>query len=336
MNRPIASDLREIARKERLFPWLDQVCVRRWFSGQSETPIAGGDSCNTARVGVSREDAPHSGSTAWAPLGAPPAGYADLGAISPELALVDPVLAERAGMLLPEPQERPKHGRRVAEAPRPSVSPPRRPEVAPPRVARRRSRWRRTVALAVLIFTAGAASGGLLGRRQEASPRAQLQAQANRSTMPIATNGEHSAAETKSDAKSKASRPLRSGHRSSTSVMAREKRKVAPAIWAANVLGVTVGIDGRGVRLVWERPTESNHVVVVRKLVSDQRSVVVFRGQATSFRDVSARRCTAYRYIIINYNGRGHPSTGVPTSVVTQGCGRKAAPGSSRSRDDLS
>jgi hypothetical protein len=191
----------------------------------------------------------------------------------------------------------------------------------------------------------------LLGRRQEASPRTQLQSQANLSTVPIATNGEHSAAETKSDAKSKASRPLRSGHRSSTSATAREKRRVAPATWAANVLGVTVGIDGRGVRLVWVRPTESNHVVVVRKLVSDQRSVVLLRGQATSFRDVSACGCTAYRYIIINYDGRGHPSTGVPTSVVTQGCGRKAAPGScargtispgvrmrrdrSRRRDDL-
>jgi hypothetical protein len=351
MNRPIASDLREIARKERLFRGLDQVCVRDSARGTSETPIAGGDSCNAVRVGASREDAPHSGSTASAPLGAPPAGYADLGAISPELALVDPVLAGRAGMLLPEPQERPRHSRRTAEAPRPSVSPPRRPEVAPPPVARGRSRWRRTVALAVRIFTAGAASGGLLGRRQEASPRTQLQAQANLSTVPIATNGEHSAAETKSDAKSKASRPLRSGHRSSTSATAREKRRVAPATWAANVLGVTVGIDGRGVRLVWVRPTESNHVVVVRKLVSDQRSVVLLRGQATSFRDVSACGCTAYRYIIINYDGRGHPSTGVPTSVVTQGCGRKAAPGScargtispgvrmrrdrSRRRDDL-
>jgi hypothetical protein len=90
------------------------------------------------------------------------------------------------------------------------------------------------------------------------------------------------------------------------------------------------------VRLVWERPTESNHVVVVRKLVSGRRGVVVFRGRATSFRDVSARRCTAYRYIIINYDGRGRHSTGVPTSVVTQGCGREASRGSSASTNDLS
>jgi len=64
-------------------------------------------------------------------------------------------------------------------------------------------------------------------------------------------------------------------------------------------------------------------VVVVRQLASHQNAGVVFRGRATSFRDVSARRCTAYRYVIINYDGRGHPSTGVPTSVVTQGCGRR-------------
>jgi hypothetical protein len=90
------------------------------------------------------------------------------------------------------------------------------------------------------------------------------------------------------------------------------------------------------VRLVWERPTESNHVVVVRKLVSARQSVLVFRGRATSFRDVSARRCTAYRYIIINYDGRGHQSTGVPTSIVTQGCRRSAPRGLPASTHGLS
>jgi hypothetical protein len=47
---------------------------------------------------------------------------------------------------------------------------------------------------------------------------------------------------------------------------------------------------------------------------------VVFRGGATSFRDISPRPCTAYRYTIVNYDRRGHRSTGVPTSVVTGGC----------------
>jgi hypothetical protein len=61
-------------------------------------------------------------------------------------------------------------------------------------------------------------------------------------------------------------------------------------------------------------------VVVLRRLGDQGRSAVVFHGRATSFRDVSPRRCTAYRYTIVNYDRRGHRSTGVPTSVVTEGC----------------
>jgi hypothetical protein len=239
-------------------------------------------------------------------------------------------------MLLPEPYERPRSRRLVAAAPRPSVSPPRRPEVAPPPSSRRRTRWRRMVVLAALVFTAGAASGGLLGRRQEPAHRALLQAQANVPNARTATDGQNPAAESKPNRESKAPRPRRADHGSLTSSTKQEPHRVAPAKWAANVLGVTVGIDGKGVRVVWERPTESNHVVVVRELISARRSFVVFRGRATSFRDVSAHRCTAYRYIIINYDGRGHHSTGVPTSIVTQGCRRSAPRGSPASTPDPS
>jgi hypothetical protein len=228
-------------------------------------------------------------------------------------------------MLLPERYERPTSHRPVAAASHPNVSPPRRPEVPPPSSERRRMRWRRMVVLAALVFAAGAASGGLLGRREEASPRALLQAQANLPTAPPATAGQNPAAENKPDRATKAPRRRRGGHHSFARATNQEPHRVAAAKWAANVLGVTVGIDGRGVRLVWERPAQSDHVVVVRRLVSHRHSVVVFRGQATSFRDVSARPCTAYRYVIINYDRRGHPSTGVPTSVVTQGCGRRAS-----------
>jgi hypothetical protein len=325
MNRPIPSEVRcrceKSPAKSTFFRGL-MSCASA--SGTSGRPIAGDHSCNTVWVGARREDAPDSSTASREPLGAPPAGYGKLGPVSPELALVDHVLAERLRMLLPEPHERPRPVRRMAEAPRPRVPPPRRAEMAPSRVVRRRSRWRRTIALALLIFTGGAASGGLLGRGPEVSPPTPLQAQANLSTMPAATDSERSGAETTSDGGSTAPRLERSGPRSSTWASTRERRRAAAATWAANVLGVTVGIDGRGVRLVWDRPTESNHVVVIRKLVSHRHSVVVFRGQATSFRDVSASPCTAYRYVIINYDGRGQPSTGVRTSIVTQGCGRKA------------
>jgi hypothetical protein len=72
------------------------------------------------------------------------------------------------------------------------------------------------------------------------------------------------------------------------------------------------------VKLVWQPPVGSAHVVVLR--TRGDRSTVVFRGRAASFRDVPPRACTTYRYTIVNYDRRGHRSTGVPTSVVTAGC----------------
>jgi hypothetical protein len=83
---------------------------------------------------------------------------------------------------------------------------------------------------------------------------------------------------------------------------------------------VTAGVNGSGVKLAWQPPDDSDHVVVFRTLGARERNVVVFRGDATSYRDVSARPCSAYRYTIVNYDLHGHRSTGVPTTVVTQGC----------------
>jgi hypothetical protein len=61
-------------------------------------------------------------------------------------------------------------------------------------------------------------------------------------------------------------------------------------------------------------------VVVLRTRGAGSNSVVVFRGRATRYRDASARSCSEYRYKIVNYDRRGHRSTGVLTSVVTPGC----------------
>jgi hypothetical protein len=61
-------------------------------------------------------------------------------------------------------------------------------------------------------------------------------------------------------------------------------------------------------------------VVVLRSLAAHVRNSVVYRGRASSYRDASPRPCTAYRYTIVNYDQGGHRSTGVPTSVVTDGC----------------
>jgi hypothetical protein len=86
------------------------------------------------------------------------------------------------------------------------------------------------------------------------------------------------------------------------------------------VLGVAAQFGGPGVKLVWQRPTGSGHVVVLRARGDQGRGTVVFRGSAASFRDLSPRPCAVYRYMIVNYDRHGHPSTGVPTSVVTPGC----------------
>jgi len=229
----------------------------------------------------------------------------DLGPISPELALVDDVLAERARMLLPDPTERTRPPRVVPVAWRPPVS-ERQEAVRAGAGPQRRGRWRKTVLLAGLVFAAGAASGGFFGRKDSSSPPMPFEAQVKVRTVTRATGTRtQPLAEPKPTRRGASSRP-------------RPRRRTA--LPAANVLGVTTAVTRRGVRLDWQRPVDSDHVAVIRAIGAHRSKVVVFRGRGTSYRDVSAHPCTTYRYTIVNYDGRGRPSTGVPTSVVTEGC----------------
>jgi hypothetical protein len=260
-----------------------ELCPLNQRSAEIDWPHLG--ACNNAPVSRGSDVVQGSMFGSFRPLGASPRQEADLGAISPELALVDSVLAERARALLPEPRALPRRRRTSARA-----ESPRRPAVQrPTRAPASRSttpRLTKVVVLSAITFAAGAASAELLGWRDAASPRGLLEG----------------------------------GPDGQPSVRSRERRPGAPAKLAANVLGVTAAVDRRGVRLAWQPPVGSRRVVVFRTLDDGKHSVMLFRGRATSIRDDSPRPCRTYRYTIVNYDRGGHRSTGVPTSVVTGGC----------------
>ena len=244
---------------------------------------------------------------------------ASLGPISPELVLVDPVLAEQARQLLPDPGEqfRPPTPvvASVAEAvSRVEITPPPVTEPAPvaePEAPAPRRRWRRILVLAVLVFVAGAVSGALLnGTAPESSGV----------TFDVLTDGQH-APSRGATAKRTSPRPAATSRSTSPPAPLRPpKRREAASGWASNVLGVEARVKEAGVTLAWNRPAGSSRVVVIRARGAHGHRSVLFRGRAASYRDASARPCTAYRYTIVNYDRSGRRSTGVPTSVVTR-CG---------------
>jgi hypothetical protein len=251
--------------------------------------------------------------------------WADLGPISPELVLVDPVLAEQARKLLPDPApERPRR-----RPPLPAAEVVAEPVAPPPR--RRRGR---TVALAAFVFAAGAVSGNLLAERDVPSSagvtfEAQVGAaptpstRTDRATQPLTRRTSTGRTRRTSTRRGPAFRPPvapTTSRRAPTTAARQRPSRASRVTWAANVLGVTARVSRPGVTIVWKRPASSARVVVLRARGARRRGVVVYRGRATGYRDVSPRPCTAYRYTIVNYDRRGHRSTGVPTSVVTNGC----------------
>ena len=255
------------------------------------------------------------------PLGASQAADGSLGVISPELALVDPELAERARQLLPEPRERPKVPPPVAAGPALAQQPA--AKVAPDPEIRRRRRWLRMAALAAVIFVAGAASGTFLGNKETRSPGKAFEVAAvEPTTRPAALRppAVRPAAVRPRAVRPRAVRPPEVSHarpRARTRSAPPQRRRHTRLAWAPNVLGVAAFVDRAGVVLEWRRPPGSERVVVLRTRQGRDKSVVVHSGKATRYRDDSPRPCTGYRYTIVNYDRHGHRSTGIPTSVVT-------------------
>jgi hypothetical protein len=276
------------------------------------------DACNNVPVSREPDVVRDSLLAPFRPLGATQGDEAGLGPISPELALVDPVLADRARPLLPEPPERPRLRQTQATAERSRTPVVQRPAPAP---ARRSpiARWKRTVALSALVFAAGAASGGFLGRREPPSRPVLLEGRLDPPKATVTVKRTKSAAQHTSTHGRQATQNRRDS-RSGESVGPKDRRRRTPVTWGANVLGVTAAVDAREVRLVWQSPSDSDHVVVFRTTDNSKHSLIVYRGRGTSVRDAPPRPCSTYRYTILSYDRSGHPSTGVPTSVVTGGC----------------
>ena len=258
------------------------------------------------------------------PLGAPRADSEELGPITPELVLVDPVLAELARTQLPEPREQTRPRRRIAASSAGGTIGARPKAVSPQSPRSRPRRWQRITVLAALVFAAGAALGGLFKTMPGTSTHVTLEVEAGAAPTTTSSRAPKSTRkEPSSDAPDASRRRLSKDRRTTPATAPKRQRRRAGRprpIWSANVLGVTAAVDVHGVLLVWQRPLRFDQVVVFRTPGTRERSDIVYRGRATSYRDLSARPCTAYRYLIVNYDLAGHRSTGVPTSVVTEGC----------------
>ena len=255
--------------------------------------------------------APRRAPAARAALGAVPAAQ-HLGPISPELALVDPVLA-RAGA------EAAARRRRAAYAHRCPCTRAAEPP-APPAIAAPGGAWPRTVALRDASSSPSARPReAFLGNRGHRARQPASRGSQRRTRRRVRARWHARSAAAAEATVSTTKAAHEAAGRGSAAVTAAPRRRHAQVAWAANVLGV----DGEGrpvrrhARLAARPPTPATWSCCEALGESSTASSSSAAGRRASAIRLSAP-CTGYRYTIVNYDRRGHRSTGVPTSVVTR------------------
>lgn len=252
--------------------------------------------------------------------------------ISPELALIDPALAEKARAGLPDPGE--FFSARLPAAQAATTEAHRLPDVEPQPRRRRRTRTLGRVLVASIFLLAGFSIGRMTATQppgfiieqvvggDSASQSLQQRSAAKAAASAPSRTTARPRVRTRATRRSAASGVAGARHgRGAKTASKRSPRKAAAVRTprrSRNVLGVIVSLSPRSVTIRWRAPTSSRHVIVLRRKRGASKDLVVYRGTRPWLQDASLQPGT-YTYVIVNYDRGGRASSGVPTVVEVAG-----------------